>query len=143
MAPMIIAQTISDRVSNCLHLIQLVEPITTSLQVVPERVSAAAGCCTESNLAALETRKIDTQIAAGRSHGPTARQARAPGLPARPAGPANRAAKMAAKLCRAGRQGPLSTPPVPPRTRFSAHTAIEAKLAAHREPTVHASLTDP
>jgi transposase len=99
-AQMIVAETLSNQASDCPHLVGLVEPISTTLEVAPEQISADAGYCSEDNLAALETAKIDVHIATGRhQHG-----AAAPA--ARPAQPQTRVAAMAAKLRAAGRDGP-------------------------------------
>jgi transposase len=99
-AQVIVAETLSNQGSDCPQLMGLVEQITTNLAAAPEQVSADAGYCSEDNLAALESRKIDAHIATGRQkHG-----APAPG--ARPAQPQSRVAKMAAKLRTAGYEGP-------------------------------------
>jgi len=99
-AQVIVAEMVSDQASDCPHLEALVEPITTNLAAAPEQVSADAGYCSEDNLAALETRKIDAHIATGRQkHGAAAPQAR-------PAQPQSRVAAMAAKLHAAGHEGP-------------------------------------
>jgi len=99
-AQVIVAATVSNQASDGPHLEALVEQITTNLAAAPEQVSADAGYCSEDNLAALETRKIDAHIATGRQkHGTPAPQAR-------PAQPHSRVAAMAAKLHAAGREGP-------------------------------------
>ena len=99
-AQVIVAETLSNQASDCPHLVGLVEQIASNLAAVPEQVSADAGYCSEDNLVALESRKIDAHIATGRQkHGATAPEAR-------PAPPHSRAAAMAAKLCAAGREGP-------------------------------------
>ena len=99
-AQVIVAATVSNQASDGPHLEALVEQITTNLAAAPEQVSADAGYCSEDNLAALETRKIDAHIATGRQkHGTPAPQAR-------PAQPQSRVAAMAAKLHAAGREGP-------------------------------------
>jgi len=99
-AQVIVAEMVSDQASDCPHLEALVEQITTNLAAAPEQVSADAGYCSEDNLAALETRKIDAHIATGRQkHGAAAPQAR-------PAQPQSRVAAMAAKLHAAGHEGP-------------------------------------
>src|SRR6266851_4997335 len=99
-AQVIVAQTVSDQASDGPHLVGLVEQITTHLQAAPEQISADAGYCSEDNLAALDTRKIDTHIATGRQKHGTAAPA------ARPAKPDSRVAAMAEKLRAAGYQGP-------------------------------------
>jgi transposase len=99
-AQVIVAQTVSDQASDCPHLVELVEQITTHLQAAPEQISADAGYCSEDNLAALDARKIDTHIATGRQKHGTAAPA------ARPAKPDSRVAAMAEKLRTAGYQGP-------------------------------------
>lgn len=99
-AQVIVAETVSNQASDCPHLVGLVEQITTNLQAVPAEVSADAGYCSEDNLAALETHKIDAHIATGRhKHGAAAPEAR-------PAQPQTRVAAMAAKLRAAGHEGP-------------------------------------
>jgi transposase len=99
-AQIIVAEMVSNQASDCPHLVGLVEQITTNLQAAPEQISADAGYCSEDNLEALETRKIDVHIATGRQkHGAAAPEAR-------PAQPQSRVAAMAAKLCSAGREGP-------------------------------------
>jgi transposase len=99
-AQVIVAQTVSDQASDCPHLVGLVEQITTHLRAAPEQISADAGYCSEDNLAALDTRKIDTHIATGRHKHGTAAPA------ARPAKPDSQVAAMAEKLRAAGYQGP-------------------------------------
>ena len=99
-AQVIVAEMVSDQASDCPHLVGLVEQITTHLQAAPEQISADAGYCSEDNLAALDTRKIDTHIATGRQKHGTAAPA------ARPAKPDSRVAAMAEKLRAAGYQGP-------------------------------------
>jgi hypothetical protein len=99
-AQVVVAEMVSDQAADCPHLAVLVEQITTNLAAAPEQVSADAGYCSEDNLAALETGKIDARIATGRQkHG-------APAPQARPAQPQSRVAAMAAKLHAAGREGP-------------------------------------
>jgi hypothetical protein len=99
-AQVIVAETLSNQASDCPHLVGLVEQITTNLATAPEQLSADAGYCSEDNLEALETRKIDVHIATGRQkHG-------APAPEARPAPPQTRVAAMAAKLRAAGHEGP-------------------------------------
>ncbi len=99
-AQVIVAETITSQASDCPHLVGLVEQIKTNLAAVPEQVSADAGYCSEDNLAALETRRIDAHIATGRQkHG-------APAPQARPAPPQSRVAAMAEKLRAAGHEGP-------------------------------------
>ena len=58
-AQVIVAETVSGQASDCPHLVELVEQIATNLQAAPAQVSADAGYCSEDNLAALETRRID------------------------------------------------------------------------------------
>jgi transposase len=99
-AQVIVAQTLSNQASDCPHLVGLVDEIETNTAAVPEQVSADAGYCSEDNLAALETRKIDAHVATGRhQHG-------APAPAARPAKSESRVAAMAEKLRAAGREGP-------------------------------------
>ena len=99
-AQIIVAETVSNQASDCPHLVGLVEQITTNLAAAPEQVSADAGYCSEDNLEALETRKIDAHIATGRhKHGAAAPEAR-------PAQPQGRVAAMVTKLGAAGREGP-------------------------------------
>ena len=99
-AQIIVAEALSNQGSDCPQLVGLVEQITTNLAAAPEQVSADAGYCSEDNLAALESRKIDAHIATGRQkHG-------APAPEARPAPPESRVAAMAAKLRAAGYEGP-------------------------------------
>jgi transposase len=99
-AQIIVAELLSNQGNDCPQLVELVEQITTNLAAAPEQVSADAGYCSEDNLAALESRKIDAHIATGRhKHG-------APAPQVRPAQPESRVAAMAAKLRAAGREGP-------------------------------------
>jgi transposase len=99
-AQVIVAQTVSDQASDCPHLVGLVDQITANTQARPEQVSADAGYCSQDNLAALETRRIDAHIATGRhQHGAAAPEGR-------PCPPGGRVAAMAAKLSAAGREGP-------------------------------------
>jgi transposase len=99
-AQVILAQTVSAQASDGPHLVGLVEQITTHLQARPEQISADAGYCSQDNLAALETRRIDAHVATGRhKHGAAAPEERARGA-------ASRVAAMAAKLRAAGHQGP-------------------------------------
>jgi transposase len=99
-AQIIVAATLSNQGSDCPLLVGLVEQITSNLATAPEQVSADAGYCSEENLEALESRKIDAHIATGRQkHGAAAPEAR-------PAQSQSRVAKMAAKLRAAGYEGP-------------------------------------
>jgi transposase len=99
-AQIIVAEALSNQGSDCPQLVGLVEQITTNLAAAPEQVSADAGYCSEDNLEALESRKIDAHIATGRQkHG-------APAPEARPAQPQSRVAAMAGKLRAAGYEGP-------------------------------------
>ncbi len=99
-AQVIVAETVSNQASDCPHLAEMVEQIKSNLQALPEQVSADAGYCSEDNLSALESRKVDAHIATGRQkHGAPAPEARA-------AQPQSRVAAMAAKLRAAGYEGP-------------------------------------
>jgi transposase len=99
-AQVVVAETVSNQASDCPHLVGLVGQIATTLAALPEQISADAGYCSEDNLAALESRKIDAHVATGRQkHGAAAPEARS-------APPQSRVAAMAAKLGACGRAGP-------------------------------------
>jgi Transposase DDE domain len=95
----IVAQRLTTNGSDQAGLVPLLDAATAALGRKPREASADAGFCRESNLEALEERKISGYLAPGRaSHGapdPSGRRRTKPG---------SRMAKMAARLKRAGRR---------------------------------------
>jgi transposase len=93
----IIAQRLTTNGSDQAGLVPLLDATTAALGRTPREVSADAGFCRETNLAALAARKIRGYLAPGRaSHGasnPSGHRRLAPG---------SRMAAMAARLKRAG-----------------------------------------
>jgi transposase len=95
----IVAQRLTTNGSDQDGLVPLLDATTAALGRKPREASADAGFCRESNLEALEERKIRGYLAPGRaSHGapdPSGRRRTKPG---------SRMAKMAARLKHAGRR---------------------------------------
>ena len=95
----IVAQRLTTNGSDQAGLVPLLAAATAALGRKPREVSADAGFCRESNLAALTARQIRGYLAPGRAaHG-----APDPSGPRR-IKPGSRMARMAAKLKRAGRR---------------------------------------
>jgi transposase len=95
----IVAQRLTTNGSDQDGLVPLLDATKTVLGRKPREASADAGFCRESNLAALEERRIRGYLAPGRAaHGAADPSGR------RLAKPGSRMAKMAARLKRAGRR---------------------------------------
>lgn len=66
----IVAQSVTNEQNDHRQLVPIVDQIAANLNQLPAQLSADAGYCSETNLAALDEREIDSYIATGRQkHG--------------------------------------------------------------------------
>lgn len=75
----IVAQSLTDNASDQRELTPLVDGIKINTGRKPKEVSADTGYCSESNLAALEQRRIRAYVATGRQKQPTGGEAKKQG----------------------------------------------------------------
>jgi hypothetical protein len=66
-AQIIVAQDVTQSAVDSGQLVPMTDAVETNLGRKPEQLSADAGCCSEANLEALETRDIDGYVATGRA----------------------------------------------------------------------------
>ena len=66
-AQIIVAHDVTQSAVDCGQLVPMTDAIETNLGRKPAQLSADAGYCSETNLAALETRNIDAYVATGRA----------------------------------------------------------------------------
>src|ERR1700739_1768794 len=71
-AQIIVAHDVTQSAADCAQLVPMTDAIETNLGRKPEQLSADAGYCSETNLAALENRNIDAYVATGRARDATA-----------------------------------------------------------------------
>jgi hypothetical protein len=65
-----VAHGLTQSMSDCPQLVPLVDGIKANLGRMPKEISADAGYCSEGNLKALATRKVQAYIAIGRAKRP-------------------------------------------------------------------------
>jgi hypothetical protein len=103
-AQIIVAQDVTQSAVDCGQLVPMTDAIETNLGRKPEQLSADAGYCSEANLEALESRKIDAYVATGRARDAVAGTATA--ATPEPAGAPTRVEAMRSKIKAGGHESP-------------------------------------
>lgn len=109
-AQIIVAQDVTQSGVDSGQLVPMTDAIQTNLGRKPEQLSADAGYCSEANLEALETRKIDGYVATGRARdavaGTASDEATAASPSPEPASTPTRVEAMRAKIKAGGHTSP-------------------------------------
>jgi transposase len=109
-AQIIVAHGVTQSAADCGQLVPMTDAIEINLGRKPEQLSADAGYCSETNLAALENRNIDAYVATGRARdavaGTVEGEATAAPPSPEPASEPTRVEAMRAKIKAGGHSSP-------------------------------------